>query len=616
MDHSPRPSILRSIFRGIDLSRRLVLNLVFFGVLVLLLGMLASGAPKVPSKAILVIDPQGLLVEQLGGDPLNRAIDQVTGNHVPQTLVYDVIDALHAAKTDDRITGVLLNLDQLAGGSLEKLQHIAVALEDVKKSGKKVIASADLYTDTSYFLAAYADEIYLHPQGMVLFDGFERFAMFHKEGLDRYEIDWNVFRVGEYKSAVEPFLRDDMSPEAKEANLAYMEDLWKAWLEQVGKARKMEPAELVRFIDDTNVGLKETGGDAAKLALARKVVDKLAQRDELRAHLIELSAEDEENGTFQQVSLDDYLLAVGDKRHRFPQDGEGVAVVVASGAIVDGTAPPGAIGGESTAALLRQARKDEDVKAIVLRVDSGGGSAFASEVIRREMELARSEGKKVVVSMGGVAASGGYWISTSADEIWASPNTITGSIGIFGMFPTYQKPLAKYLGTRVDGVGTTWLSGALRLDRALDPQVGELIQLVINRGYQEFLERVGKARKMSEADVDKIARGRVWSGIDAKGIGLVDQLGGLEEAISSAAKLAGLEEGYAVRFIEKEPSFGQELMTALLTTAQVHFGPIQLNESPRGLEKLMLDNIAEHREFLAQFSDPRGVYAHCLCDVR
>lgn len=611
-----RPSLLTSIFRGIDLSRRLVLNLLFVLFLVILLALAASGTHPVPAKAVLVIDPQGLLVEQLGGEPVARAVGKAMGNDVPQTSVYDVLDALHAAEKDDRIVAVLLDLNNLAGGSLEKLQHVAAAIEDVKKSGKKVLATADAYTDTSYLLAAHADEIYLHEQGMVLFDGFERFNLFHKEGIDKLEIDWNVFRVGEYKSAVEPFLRDDMSPEAKEANLAYLQDLWTGWLADVAAARKMSPGDLQRYVDELPQGLAENGGDAAKLALSRKLVDQIGQRDLLRGKLIELAGEDKDHHSFSQVDLDDYVTALGDKRHRYPQSGDGVAVVVAAGTIVDGSSPPGNIGGESTAALIRQARKDDDVKAIVLRVDSGGGSAFASEVIRRECELARSEGKKVVISMGGVAASGGYWISTAADEIWASPNTITGSIGIFGMFPTYQKPLAKYLGTHADGVGTTWLAGAIRPDRALDPKVGELIQTVINRGYQEFLERVSKARKMSTADVDKIARGRVWSGADAKGIGLVDQLGGLEQAVASAAKLANLEEGYSVKFIEKEQSFTDQLLTELLAEAYVRIGPVQLAERPAGIEKQMLDTFAEHRAYLARFSDPRGIYADCLCDVR
>lgn len=611
-----RPSFLASVFRGIDFSRRLVLNLIFLFVLILLVAMAGSGAPKMPSKAVLVVEPKGNLVEQLGGEPLDRAIAKALDNDVPQTLVYDVLDALHAAKSDDRIVAVLLDLNNLAGGSLEKLEHVAKAIDEVKASGKKVIATADFYSDTSYYLAAHADEIYLHDQGLVIFDGYERFGQFHKSLIDKLEIDWNVFRVGEYKSAVEPFLRDDMSPEAEQANLAYLEDLWASWLADVAKERKLQPADLERYVAEAASGLANAGGDSAKLAKDSKLVDHVGPRDLLRDRLIELAGEDKDNQTFQQVDLEDYLEAAGDKRHRYKKDGDGVAVVVAAGAIVDGSAPPGAIGGESTAALLRQARQDDDVKAIVLRVDSGGGSAFASEVIRRECELARAAGKKVVISMGGVAASGGYWIATAADEIWASPNTITGSIGIFGMFPTFQKPLAKYLGTYADGVGTTWLSGAFRPDRAMDPKVGELVQTMINRGYQEFLARVSKARNMPATEVDKIARGRVWSGVDAKGIGLVDQLGGLEDAVASAAKLAGLEDGYAVKFIEKEVSFTDQLLTEFLAEASALVGPVGLAAKPVGIEKQMMDAFADHRAFLAQFSDPRGVYAHCLCEVR
>ena len=305
MEPRQRSSFLGSIFRGIDLSRRLVLNLIFLFVLVMLLALAVSGGSKVPSKAVLVVDPQGNLVEQLGGDPADRAMAKVLGNEEPATLVYDVIDALHGAESDDRIAVVLLDLSNLAGGSLEKLEHIAAAIDAVKQKGKKVIATADVYTDTSYYLAAHADEIYLHEQGMVLFDGFERFGLFHKDAIDRLELDWNVFRVGEYKSAVEPFLRDDMSPEAKAANLAYLEDLWNSWLADVAKQRKLQPADLQRYVDQVAAGLASTGGDSAKLALDSKLVDQVGQRDLLRDKLVELAGEDKDNDSFQQVDLED-----------------------------------------------------------------------------------------------------------------------------------------------------------------------------------------------------------------------------------------------------------------------------------------------------------------------
>ncbi len=343
-----------------------------------------------------------------------------------------------------------------------------------------------------YYLAAQADEVLLNPDGMVLIEGFGRYRTYYREGIDRLGITWNVFRVGEYKSAVEPYLRNDMSPEAKEADLEWLGDIWRAYLAGVATARKTTPEALTAYIEGMPELLKAAGGDTAKIALDAKLVDKLAARDEVRKRMIDLAGEDEKTKSFKQVSMADYLEALGDDRPGAKGKGDKVAVVVAKGEIVDGTAGPGRIGGDSTAALIRKARQDEKVKAIVLRVDSGGGSAFASEVIRRELQLAQEAKKPVVVSMGNVAASGGYWIATSSDEIWASPETITGSIGIFGMFPTIEKPLAKYLGMHVDGVGTTSWAGALRIDRELDPRVGESIQQMINHGYEEFLARVAQ----------------------------------------------------------------------------------------------------------------------------
>ncbi|MRR12777.1 signal peptide peptidase SppA, partial [bacterium] len=403
--------------------------------------------------------------------------------------------------------------------------------------------------------------------GMVLIEGFGRYRTYYREGIDKLGITWNVFRVGEYKSAVEPYLRNDMSPEAKEADLEWLGDIWRAYLASVSKARKTTPEALTAFIEGMPELLKASGGDTAKIALEAKLVDKLAARDEVRKRMIALAGEDEKSKSFKQVSMSDYLEALGNDRPGAKGKGDKVAVVVAKGSIVDGSAGPGRIGGDSTAALIRQARQDEKVKAIVLRVDSGGGSAFASEVIRRELQLAQEAKKPVVVSMGSVAASGGYWIATSSDEIWASPETITGSIGIFGMFPTIEKPLAKYLGMHVDGVGTTPWAGALRIDRELQPRVGESIQQMINHGYEEFLVRVGKARKMSRDDVDKIARGRVWSGADAKERGLVDKLGGLQDAIASAAAKAKLGKTYQVTYVEKERSLKEKLMAGLSVRA-------------------------------------------------
>ena len=391
---------------------------------------------------------------------------------------------------------------------MTKLRDLRAAIADFKKSGKKVVAYSDGLMQAQYYLAAQADEVYLHPQGMLLLEGFGRWRNYYKEGLDRYGIDVHVFRVGEYKSAVEPYLRNDMSPEAKEMSLEFYGDLWRHYLADIAAARKIRPEDITSLIDAMPDRLRAAGGDMAKMALDAKMVDKLAPRDVVRQRLIDLVGEDEEKKSFRQIGVAEYLQAKGGDRTGAVGKGQAVAVVVAKGEILDGAQPAGTIGGDSTARVLRRAREDDAVKAVVLRVDSPGGSAFASEIIRRECELVRKAGKPLVVSMGSVAASGGYWISTASDEIWAAPETITGSIGIFGIFPTIDKPLAKYLGVHTDGVGTTRFSDVLRPDRPMDPAVADVFQQGIDHGYEEFLARVAQARKMTPEQVDKIARGR------------------------------------------------------------------------------------------------------------
>lgn len=607
---------LSAIFRGIDTARRLVFNLIFLVLLVALVSLaLSDKGPEVPEKGALVISPVGNLVEQLAGDPVQRAVDKLTGNDTPETLMLDLVDGIRAAKDDDRIQALVLDLDNLGGAGLTKLQVLRQELESFKASGKPLIATADNYTRNSYYLASLADEVYLHTMGLVLLDGYGRYRTYHKEGIDRLELDWNIFKVGTYKSAVEPYMRDSMSEAAMEANQEWMGDLWSSFVADVAAARGLTQAQIEGYTGDLVNHMAAAEGDTARLALEAGLVDTLAHRDEVRSRLIELVGEDEESNSFHQVGLDAYLEALGEERPSQQQeDGDGtVALVVARGTILNGNQPPGTIGGDSTARLIRKARHDDDVKAIVLRVDSGGGSAFASEIIRRELALAREEGKKVVVSMGTVAASGGYWISTSSDEIWASPNTITGSIGIFGMLPTYQKPLAKYLGTRVDGIGTNWMAGALRADREIDPRLAEIFQMGIERGYEEFLARVGKARNMARDDVDAIAQGRVWSGADAYELGLVDQLGDLDQAIASAIQLAGMETAKVVT-MEKELEWGERMMLEMTSRATAWLAPHISRPAPSLADELFA-MVEQHRQMLSQFDDPNGVYAHCMCEV-
>jgi len=439
--------------------------------------------------------------------------------------------------------------------------------------------------------------------GAVIIEGFGRYRMYYKEGIDKLGLDIHIFKVGTYKSAVEPYLRDDMSDYAREANEEWLGDLWRIYLEEVAAARDTSPERIDDYAHEFALLMREANGDSAKAALDFGLADQALTRVEMREHLVALVGEDEETHSFNQVGLSDYLKTIEGDRFGREATGDRIGVVVARGTILDGSQPAGTIGGDSTAALIRQARNDDNVKAIVLRVDSGGGSAFASEVIRRECEKSRAAGKPVIASMGSVAASGGFWISTSSDQIWAHPSTITGSIGIFGMFPTYQRPLAEHLGIRVDGVSTAPLAG-IRPDRELPAEVGEVIQEMIEQGYREFLQRVADSRGMTTEEVDKVAQGRVWSGADAHELGLVDHLGGLEEAIAAAAEVAGVDD-YTVSYIEKEEEFSSVLMRELMAEAVNATGQ---DSSSQSAVNEMLRQIEHAASDFGKLNDPNHAY--------
>ena len=624
MDTKPGPRIVRAFstfWRGLDATRRIIANLLLLALLVALAAALVLSGPKVPRGAALVVAPRGEIVEQITARTPRGMLLGAVGGGKEETLLPDLVDAIRAAKEDARISSLYLDLSKMDSCGITKLQDLRGAVADFRAGGKKVIAYAEGYEQWAYAVAASADEVWMHPQGGVLLEGLGRWQTYYKEGIDRLGIDWHVFKVGEYKSAVEPFIRNGPSPEAREADLKWLSDLWAVWLQEVASSRKLEPADLSSYIDEMPDRVAAAKGDLARLALDARLVDKLGHRDEIRARMIELAGEDEKEKTFRQVSVEDYLEARGGDRSGAGGRGDAVAVVVAKGDILDGKQPAGTIGGDSTAKLIRRARQDDKVKAIVLRVDSPGGSAFASEVIRREMVLARKEGKPVVVSMGSLAASGGYWISTASDEIWASPATITGSIGIFGMLPTIDKPMAHFLGVRVDGVGTTRLSGALRVDRPLQPEVGQVIQSVIEKGYEDFLARVSEARSMSRDEVDEIARGRVWSGKDAFERKLVDKLGGLKEAIASAAERAKLPRDHRVWRVEEEQKFAERVLSKLMkggARVAALFGfaidapePPPLPAALRALQAQVAD-----AERLLRLNDPQGVYALDLLEAR
>ena len=597
--------ILKGAWGMVDSARKVAINLLFLVIVIALLAMaFSSDDPDIADTTALVIKPRGQLVEQLTAKSLDDLLDEARGSQTPETLLKDVIDAIDAAKDDDRVQVLVLNLSSFAGARLTKLQDVAEALTEFKTSGKKVIAIADFYAQDAYYIASHADEIIMHKMGGIMLEGFGRYRMYYKEGIDKLGLDVHIFKVGTFKSAVEPFLRDDMSEYAKEANEEWLGDLWEIYLKEVAAARGIKPETLNVYAQELPRLMTEAKGDSAKAALDFGLADKALTRVEIRDYLVDLVGEDEETHSYNRIGLGSYLQTINGDRFGREGKGDKVGVIVARGTILDGSQPAGTIGGDSTAALIRQARNDESIKAIVLRVDSGGGSAFASEVIRRELEKARAEGKPVIASMGSVAASGGYWISTSSDEIWAHPSTITGSIGIFGMFPTYQKPLAEHLGVRVDGVSTAPLAG-IRPDRELPDEIGNVIQVMIEQGYREFLQRVADSRGMTTEEVNKVAQGRVWSGADAHGYGLVDNLGDLDDAVAAAAKLAELDDDYVVTYIEKEQGFKDRVISELLAEA---VSAADQNISSISPVEKMLRQIEQAAADFAALNDPNHVY--------
>jgi len=608
--------VLSAVWTGVDGVRKVLHLLVLLFIFSILINAVSSTAPRLPGEAALLIQPNGGLVEQLAGNPYDRAIADLLGDEDPQTLVQDIVDGLKYGRDDSRIKAVVLDLRALRGGGLSKLQRIGTALDDFRTSGKPVIATADFYSHQSYFLASHADEIYMHPDGLLILPGFAAYRNYFKEAIDKLRIDWNVFRVGTHKSFVEPYMRMDMSEEDRSATGRLLDQLWDHYKQEVAAGRGLD----VSVVDDFTVNFlenaKREGGDVAAVALGAGLVDGLMTRTAVNKKIAEYAGSDAKNpDSYRAVELDEYLaqtrLLAGNKSRD-----ENIAIIVASGEILAGDQPPGLVGGDSTVRLLRRAKNDDSVKAVVLRVDSPGGSAFASEIIRNEIEALRETGKPVVASMGSVAASGGYWISMAADKIYANQATITGSIGIFGMFPTFQRSLAA-LGIATDGVGTTTWAGQLRPDRAMSDDAKALFQTIIEKGYDDFISKVSTHRDIDKWEVDRIGQGQVWTGMDALDFGLVDAIGNLEEAIIAAADLADLDTGsYGERLFEKKLSPGEQLAVDFLGTAKwIGIDPNTIIGRHTASIK-RLNNIVKALSPLARFNDPKGVYSHCFCEFQ
>jgi protease-4 len=613
-----RPGPVRRLFVGLwrvlDFSRRFILTVIFLVFVGLIVSAIVRPGLQIAERTALVIAPVGQIVEQYSTSVTDRAMNRFFGSDVPEVQLRDVLKALDSATTDARIERVVLRLDRMQGAGMATLREIGAGIDRVRAAGKQVVAYGDWYGQGAYYLAARTDEVYLHPLGMAAVEGLARYRTYYAEALAKLGIEARLFRVGEFKSAAEPYIRNDASPEAEEADRYWMADVWSRYLTDVGAARGLDPAAIQAGADNFPALITAAGGDGAKVVLDAGLVDELKTADEFREIMIGRGVRDDDLESFRQVAMDDYLSVLARENTVRSMDAAPVAIVVAQGSIVDGEQAGGTIGGESTSALIRKAREDDDIKAVVLRIDSPGGGMFPSEQIRREVELTRLAGKPVVASMGDVAASGGYWIAMDADRIYADPTTITGSIGIFGLWFNAPETMAK-LGLNTDGVATTQIAGIFDPTRAYDPRVGEIIQAYLNNGYAQFIGKAAHARKTTPEAIDAVARGRVWSGTQAKDRGLVDELGGLDAAIAQARSLAGLPADARVSYVEPELStferFVQNMGQSALAIAVRESG---FTAPAAWLPPAMREELQMARAVFEQSDGrPWTIFAHCMC---
>ncbi|CAI1592074.1 Protease 4 [Serratia marcescens] len=608
--------IFRWTWRLLNFIRELILNL--FLVLLILVGVgiylsfQSSSTSTAPARGALLVDLSGVVVDQ---PSVNNRVRQwgrellgASSSRLQENSLFDVVDSIRKAKDDKNITGMVLQLNDFVGADQPSLRYIGKALREFRDSGKPIFAIGDSYNQTQYYLASYANKVFLSPQGAVDLHGFATNNLYYKSLLDMLKVTTNIFRVGTYKSAVEPLIRDDMSPAAREADSRWIGGLWQNYLETVAANRQLTPQQLFPGAAGVLSGLQAAGGDTARYALDNKLVDELASRTAIENQLVKTFGWDKQVNDFNAISIYDYQPK--------PDANQGgkIAVVFANGAIMDGPQTPGNVGGDTTAAELRQARLDPTVKAVVFRVNSPGGSVSASEVIRSELAAVRAAGKPVVVSMGGMAASGGYWVSTPADYIIASPSTLTGSIGIFGIINTYEKTLDT-LGVHTDGVATSPLAD-IAVTKALPQEFSQMMQLNIENGYKNFLDLVAKSRKMTPQQVDQIAQGHVWLGSDAKANGLVDQLGDFDDAVKKAAELAKLQQWQLDWFVDT-PSLSDMVLSQFGVSIHAMLPAAIQAMLPAPLASVA-NAVKEQPGLFNNLNDPQNRYAICLTcgDVR
>lgn len=624
---TPIIQFIKFIWKALNFARRVVMNLIFLFFVLLFTGIV--GLINLNNPRTELVGDQGALWLNLDGYLADnrdeqmtwqKAVQELEGKHQPRKIsTFDVVYSIENAQNDDRIKGIVLDMNYFEGADLPALNYVGNALKNFKTSKKPVIAFADNYSQNQYFLASFADEIYLNPVGTVGIQGLSSYNLYFKSMLEKLDITPHIFRVGTYKSAVEPFLRDDMSPEAKQNAQRWLGGMWQNYLDVVSQNRQIEKSQILPDSKQYLADLKALKGDSTAYVKQRKLVTNFATRAELQQKLTALFGKTFQN-ELKYVNFDTYLSALPDRIKMDGNPSHKIAVINVEGTIVDGESYEDEVGGDSIAKLLHRANTDKAVKAVVLRVNTPGGSAFASEVIRQELDNVQRSGKPVVVSMGGMAASGGYWISSTADYIVADKNTLTGSIGIFAMFPTFENTLKK-AGINADGVETSSLS-TMSVLTPLSPEIKDIFQLEIENGYDKFLDVVSRGRKLSKADVDKVAQGQVWLGEDALKYKLVDELGSFETAVQKAGVLAneksgGNVENYAVEWFVEEPQGLVATLNSLKQGAKTWLKSslYEIIGLPNSVQK---DVQQAQKQFgvLNRFNDPKGQYLYCLnCGV-
>ncbi|OXD24020.1 signal peptide peptidase SppA [Vibrio parahaemolyticus] len=606
--------IFKGIWKSITFIRLALANLIFLlmiAVFYFAFTYTGEGRPVIEKESALVMNLSGPIVEQRRYvNPMDSVAGSLLGNEMPkENVLFNIVDTIRYAKDDAKVSGLVLALRDLPETNLTKLRYIAKALNEFKASGKPVYAVGDFYNQSQYYLASYADKVYMAPDGGVLIKGYSAYSMYYKTLLEKLDVSTHVFRVGTYKSAIEPFIRDNMSDAAKESATRWVTQLWSAFVDDVTTNRNINAKVLNPTMEELLTEMKSVDGDLAQLAVKMGLVDELATRQDIRTLFAKEFGSDGKD-SYNAISYYDYLATI---RPDYTLANHDIAVVVASGAIMDGQQPRGTVGGDTVASLLRQARNDEKVKAVVLRVDSPGGSAFASEVIRNEVEALKKAGKPVVVSMSSLAASGGYWISMSADKIVAQPTTLTGSIGIFSVITTFEKGFSK-LGINTDGVGTSPFSGD-GITTGLSEGASQAFQLGIEHGYKRFISLVGSNRGMTVEEVDKVAQGRVWTGQDALSFGLVDQMGDFDDAVELAAKLANVTD-YGIYWVEEPLSPTELFLQEFMNQVKVSLGVDATSLLPKSLQPVA-QQFEQDASLLQSFNDPKGQYAFCLnCQVQ